>query len=81
MLNSTVIQASLVIFLILSGNAISILEAKSYGGRKTMQKRIDSRSIIKALTGYDLSAMKHDGKRVLTDVSRISPGGPDPQHD
>ncbi|XVF27532.1 hypothetical protein REPUB_Repub14bG0116000 [Reevesia pubescens] len=73
-------QASvLVILLILSANAIGIVEAKSYGGRKTMQKRIDSQSIIHALTGYDLSAMKHD-RRVLTEASRISPGGPDPHH-
>ncbi|XVF25688.1 hypothetical protein REPUB_Repub13aG0235300 [Reevesia pubescens] len=78
--NSTIIQASLIILLILSGNAIDInIEAKSYGGRKTMQKRIDSQSIIHALTGYDLSAMKHD-RRVLTDAERVSPGGPDSQH-
>ncbi|XWS15818.1 hypothetical protein CRYUN_Cryun34aG0034300 [Craigia yunnanensis] len=77
--NSTIMQASLAILLILSANAINVVEAKSYAGRKTMQKRIDSQSIIHALAGYDLSVMKHD-RRVLTEASRISPGGPDPQH-
>ncbi|KAK8551493.1 hypothetical protein V6N13_119951 [Hibiscus sabdariffa] len=56
------------------------VEAKGYGGRRTMQKRIDSQCILKALAGYDLSGMKHD-RRVLADPSRISPGGPDPIHD
>lgn len=78
--NSTIMQASLAIFLILSANAINFAEAKiSYGGRKTMQKRIDSQSILHALVGYDPSEMKHD-KRMLTDAERVSPGGPDPQH-
>ena len=72
-------QASLAVLLILSANAISVVEAKSYAGRKTMQRRIDSQSVIHALAGYDLSAMKND-RRVLTDATRISPGGPDPQH-
>ena len=72
-------QASLVILLILSANASNIVEAKSYAGRKTMQKRIDSQSIIHALAGYDLSARKLD-RRVLTGATRVSPGGPDPQH-
>lgn len=76
--NSTIMQTSLVILLILSANAVDI-EAKSHAGRKTMQKRIDSQSIIHALAGYDLSATKQ-GRRVMTDTSRISPGGPDPQH-
>ncbi|GMI82314.1 hypothetical protein HRI_001900700 [Hibiscus trionum] len=69
--NSTVNQASLVIFLILSGNTFNNAEAKSYGGRRTMQKRMDSQSIIKALAGYDLSAVKNG--RVWADASRISP--------
>ncbi|KAL4333496.1 hypothetical protein GQ457_07G029470 [Hibiscus cannabinus] len=79
--NSTIIQASLVIFLILSENEFNAtVGAKGYGGRRTMQKRIDSQSILKALAGYDLSGVKHD-RRVLADPSRISPGGPDPIHD
>ncbi|XVF87364.1 hypothetical protein PTKIN_Ptkin18bG0114300 [Pterospermum kingtungense] len=77
--NSTIIKALLAIFLILSANAIDVAEAKGYGGRKTMQKRIDSQSILHALAGYDLSEMKHD-KRVLTEATRVSPGGPDSQH-
>ncbi|XVF40379.1 hypothetical protein PTKIN_Ptkin01aG0108600 [Pterospermum kingtungense] len=79
MLNSTIMQALLVILLVLSANAINIVEAKSYGRRKTLQKRIDSQSIIHALTGYDLSAMNHE-RRVLADATRVSPGGPDSQH-
>ncbi|GMI91581.1 CLAVATA3/ESR-RELATED 6 [Hibiscus trionum] len=81
--NPTIIQASLAIFLILSGNAFNnTVEANRYGGRRTMQKRIDSQSIIKALAGYDFSAVKHDrNRRVLADASRISPGGPDSIHD
>ncbi|KAK8575194.1 hypothetical protein V6N13_033566 [Hibiscus sabdariffa] len=65
----------------LTGNAIDA-EAKSYGGRKTMQKtRIDSQSIMHALMeDCGLSAMKLE-RRALTDTARISPGGPDPQHD
>ncbi|KAK8580622.1 hypothetical protein V6N12_070883 [Hibiscus sabdariffa] len=47
----------------------NIVEAKSYGGRRTMQKRIHSQSIIKALAGYDLSSMNHG--RVLADASRF----------
>ncbi|XVE88170.1 hypothetical protein DITRI_Ditri19aG0046900 [Diplodiscus trichospermus] len=56
--NSSIMQASLVILLILSANKINIAEAKSYAGRKIMQKRIDSQSIIYALASYDLSAIK-----------------------
>ncbi|OMO65302.1 pre-rRNA-processing protein ESF1 [Corchorus olitorius] len=63
-------------------NAMFNVEAKSttYGGRKTMLKKIDSESIKHALAGYHLSAMKHE-RRVMEDVKRISPGGPDPIHD
>ncbi|XVE51439.1 hypothetical protein DITRI_Ditri02bG0040500 [Diplodiscus trichospermus] len=77
--NSTIMEASLAILLILSANAVNVVEAMGYAGRKTVQKRIDSRSIIHALAGYDLSAVKRD-RRVLTDATRVSPGGPDPQH-
>ncbi|XVE88172.1 hypothetical protein DITRI_Ditri19aG0047100 [Diplodiscus trichospermus] len=77
--NSSIMQASLVILLILSANEINIAEAKSYAGRKIMQRRIESQSIIHALAGYDLSAIKHE-KRVLTGAARVAPGGPDPQH-
>ncbi|KAL4369011.1 hypothetical protein GQ457_05G028850 [Hibiscus cannabinus] len=54
----------------------------SYGGRKTMQKtRIYSQSIMHSLMeAYGLSATKLE-RRALTDTARISPGGPDPQHD
>ncbi|KAK8485093.1 hypothetical protein V6N11_073314 [Hibiscus sabdariffa] len=74
MAGSPIILASLIILLVLSGNGSNV-EAKSYGGRKIMQKtRIDSKSILHALMAvYE--------RRVLTDTSRLSPGGPDPQHD
>ncbi|OMO65303.1 hypothetical protein COLO4_31342 [Corchorus olitorius] len=77
--NSTILQASLVILLILSANAIEAKSSTTYGGRKTMQKKIDSELIKQALVDYHLSAMKHG--RVMAGVRRISPSGPDPIHD
>ncbi|WCJ27158.1 CLAVATA3/ESR-RELATED 6 [Euphorbia peplus] len=62
----------LLIVLILSVN-VSNSEGKSFRG----VKGIDTRALLKGLR-YDLRKVKHVIKDV--DPSRVSPGGPDPQH-
>ncbi|KAG8635435.1 hypothetical protein MANES_16G036050v8 [Manihot esculenta] len=70
------VQASMLILLILSVNVVN-LQATSYRGANSMPKRIDSSSLLERL-GYDLSKMKHVMKD--TSTSRVSPGGPNPDH-
>ncbi|CAK7350450.1 unnamed protein product [Dovyalis caffra] len=74
MANSTVLRVSMLILIILSANVIN-LEAVSYRGLESMPKRIDSSSLLQKLS-YDMS------KRNVTAASpsRLSPGGPDPEH-
>ncbi|KAL9346558.1 hypothetical protein Peur_061411 [Populus x canadensis] len=74
MANSAVLRVSMLILIILSANVIN-LEAVSYRGVESMPKRIDSSTLLQKL-GYGMP------KRNVTDASssRISPGGPDPEH-
>ncbi|KAJ6935651.1 hypothetical protein NC652_010614 [Populus alba x Populus x berolinensis] len=74
MANSTVLRVSMLILVILSANMINF-EAISYRGLESIPKRIASSSHLQKL-GYDMS------KRNVTDTSpsRLSPGGPDPEH-
>lgn len=71
----------LIILLIWSLHVATGLEAKGYGGRKNMQKRINSKTILREL-GYDLSKMEkqHNKWRMTLADDRIIPGGPDPEH-
>lgn len=71
----------LIILLIWSLHVATGLEAKGYGGRKTMQKRTNSKTILREL-GYDLSKVEkqHNKWRMTLADDRIIPGGPDPEH-
>ncbi|KAL5774320.1 hypothetical protein ACOSP7_011877 [Xanthoceras sorbifolium] len=77
MANSTSTKIYVLVLIILTVSA----EARDYQRRETMQKRIDSRSILFEL-GYDLSKLKSNRREILTDaaVTRLPPGGPDPEH-
>lgn len=75
MANSKRMQVSMLILLILLV-FVTILEANGHPGRKIMQKRTDSHSILSEL-GYDLSKLKHSRKDTR---DRVSPGGPDSHH-
>ncbi|KAJ6885987.1 hypothetical protein NC651_026603 [Populus alba x Populus x berolinensis] len=74
MANSAVLRVSMLILIILSANMIN-LEAVTYRGVESVPKRIDSSTLLQKL-GYDMP------KRNVTDAapSRVSPGGPDPEH-
>lgn len=76
MANSTSVQILILILLILSVVVTNSEIVEGYQGRKILQKRIDSRSILREL-GYNLSKLKYT-RRDSTD--RSSPGGPDPHH-
>ncbi|XP_057996582.1 CLAVATA3/ESR (CLE)-related protein 7-like [Hevea brasiliensis] len=78
--NATVMRASMLILLILSVNVVN-LEALSFRGSRPIHTRIDSSSLLERL-GYDLSKMKHVMKEKVMDTStsRVSPGGPNPDH-
>lgn len=76
MANSTSVQILILILLILSVVVTNLEVVQGYQGRKVMQKRIDSRSILREL-GYNFSKLKNK-RRDLAD--RVSPGGPDPHH-
>lgn len=82
MANFKVIKVSLLMLLILSVH-VSSLEALSYHGRKTMHKRINNSSLLREL-GFDLSKMKPNKRRAMTDTDadadRVAPGGPDKMH-
>jgi hypothetical protein len=74
-----VMKVSVLIVLILSVH-VSSWEAVNYPGRKTMQKRIKSSSVLREL-GFILSKMKQSKRRAMTatatDKDRVAPGGPD----
>ncbi|KAJ0017697.1 hypothetical protein Pint_10454 [Pistacia integerrima] len=73
---STSVQSLILILLILSVVVTNLEVVQGYQGRKVMQKRIDSRSILREL-GYNLSKLKYNRR---DSTGRISPGGPDPHH-
>ncbi|OAY24908.1 hypothetical protein MANES_17G053400v8 [Manihot esculenta] len=79
MANATMMRASILIVLILSVDVVD-LEALSLRGSRAISKRIDSNTLLERL--YDLSKMKHvmKEKEMDTSTSRVSPGGPDPEH-
>lgn len=76
MANSTSVQILILILLILSVVVTNSEIVEGYQGRKILQKRIDSRSILREL-GYNLSKLKYTRR---DSADRVSPGGPDPHH-
>ncbi|KAJ4846867.1 hypothetical protein Tsubulata_011870 [Turnera subulata] len=73
---TSVMLVSSFILLILLLN-VNNLEALRYRGLMSVPARIDSSSLLQKL-GYDLAKIRHV-KRAAS-PSRISPGGPDPEH-
>lgn len=75
------LPASILILLIVSSNVIG-LEEHVYHVRKTMQKRIDSKAILRELRYYmeKNNKEKHVEMMRRSMEDRISPGGPDPNH-
>ncbi|KAK4589723.1 hypothetical protein RGQ29_020337 [Quercus rubra] len=74
MANSNVMKVSMLIILLILSVHVSSFEALKYHERKTMQKRISSRSLLRELV-FDLSKMQ-----LNSNPSRLPPGGPDHQH-
>lgn len=68
---------SIAIFSMLVSNS----EARVYYKQPTMQKRISSQLYFRSF-GVDEPKLKHYQKRSMLDASatRVSPGGPDPEH-
>ncbi|XP_050370854.1 CLAVATA3/ESR (CLE)-related protein 5-like [Argentina anserina] len=79
--NQLIRVSVLIMLLIWSFHGATGSEGEGYGGRKTMQKRINSKTILRELLG-DLSKMEkqHYKTRRTLFGDRVSPGGPDPQH-
>ncbi|KAL4627092.1 hypothetical protein ACB092_05G142600 [Castanea dentata] len=73
MANSNVMKVSMLIILLILSVHVSSFEALKYHERKTMQKRISSRSLLREL-GFYLSKIDD------SNPSRLPPGGPDHQH-
>ncbi|KAF9672427.1 hypothetical protein SADUNF_Sadunf11G0040600 [Salix dunnii] len=74
MANSTVMRVAMLMLIILSAEMIN-LEAVSYRGVESIPKRIHSSTLLQRLS-------YHISNRNVTDASssRLSPGGPDPEH-
>jgi len=82
MANSNVMKVSMLIILLILSVHVSSFEALKYHERKTMQKRISSRSLLRELV-FDLSKMQLNRRTIIPDdsnPSRLPPGGPDHQH-
>ncbi|KAJ6416685.1 hypothetical protein OIU84_002535 [Salix udensis] len=74
MAESTVMRVSVLILIILSAEMMS-LEAVSHRGVESIPKRIHSSTLLQRLS-------YHISNRNVTDASssRLSPGGPNPDH-
>ncbi|KAK7823119.1 hypothetical protein CFP56_035868 [Quercus suber] len=82
MANSNVMKVSMLIILLILSVHVRSFEALKYHERKTMQKRISSRSLLRELV-FDLSKMQLNKRTTIPDdsnPSRLPPGGPDHQH-
>ncbi|KAM1045694.1 hypothetical protein ACFX13_037423 [Malus domestica] len=81
--SSVFMRASVLMIILIWSLHVSGLEATQYyGGRKSMQRtRMNSAYILRGLR-YDLSKMNQQQykKRMRNLTDRVSPGGPDHQH-